>query len=224
MRQFRSSLAEHMDDGFAPRHLDSEIVALGRPGESVTAGQFTGDDAPPPSYLEGLVVAICQKWQDDGRQKAIIRVPPMRGGSAGLVARLMHALSQRGARLLDATGTRVEDKKRFLGALDGESRRTHAESQYDVMIGIQRVLEGTDWPACSAVYCVGMPGRRPRPPPHRSHRDSRTETWSPETEGLKMRIAGTVEHVRAGKRRCSDACPIALACQAAGPNAVVGEL
>ena len=26
------------------------------------------------------------------------------------------------------------------------------------MLGIQRVLEGTDWPVCSAVYCVGMPG------------------------------------------------------------------
>ena len=26
------------------------------------------------------------------------------------------------------------------------------------MVGIQRVLEGTDWPVCSAVYCIGMPG------------------------------------------------------------------
>ncbi len=26
------------------------------------------------------------------------------------------------------------------------------------MVGIQRVLEGTDWPVKSAVYCVGMPG------------------------------------------------------------------
>ena len=26
------------------------------------------------------------------------------------------------------------------------------------MVGIQRVMEGTDWPVCSAVYCVGMPG------------------------------------------------------------------
>jgi hypothetical protein len=82
----------------------------------------------------------------------------MRGGSEGLVARLIQALSREGARLLDATGTRVEDKKRFLKALKAESRRTHAESQFDVMIGIQRVLEGTDWPMCSAVYCVGMPG------------------------------------------------------------------
>src|SRR5262249_39609755 len=48
MQHFRRSLAEHMDEGFAPRHLDSEIVALGRPGDVVTAGQFTGEDAPPP--------------------------------------------------------------------------------------------------------------------------------------------------------------------------------
>ena len=34
----------------------------------------------------------------------------------------------------------------------------HAASAFDVMVGIQRVLEGTDWPVCSAVYCVGMPG------------------------------------------------------------------
>jgi hypothetical protein len=158
MRLFRRSLAEHMDEGFAPRHLDSEIVALGRPGDVVTAGQFTGEDAPPPSYFDALVAAICRKWQDDRRPKAIVRVPPMRGGSEGLVARLIQALSREGARLLDATGTRVEDKKRFLKALKAESRRTHAESQFDVMIGIQRVLEGTDWPMCSAVYCVGMPG------------------------------------------------------------------
>jgi hypothetical protein len=158
MRSFRRSLAEHMDDGFAPRHLDSEFVALGRPGDAVTAGQFTGEDAPPPSYFDSLVTAICRKWEDDGRPKAIVRVPPMRGGSEGLIARLNHALSERGARVLDATGTRIEDKKRFLRALKAENRRTHSESQFDVMIGIQRVLEGTDWPLCSAVYCVGMPG------------------------------------------------------------------
>src|SRR5262249_29797415 len=33
MRTFRRSLAEHMAEGFAPRHLESEIVALGRPGD-----------------------------------------------------------------------------------------------------------------------------------------------------------------------------------------------
>jgi hypothetical protein len=133
-------------------------VALGRPGDAITAGQFTGEDAPPPSYFDGLVTAICRKWVDDGKPKAIVRVPPMRGGSEGLVNRLLRALAAEGARTLDATGTTAEDKRRFLRALATEKDRTHAESRYDVMVGIQRVLEGTDWPVCGAVYCVGMPG------------------------------------------------------------------
>ncbi|HZY84410.1 MAG TPA: DEAD/DEAH box helicase family protein [Gemmataceae bacterium] len=158
MRLYRRSLAEHMAEGFAPRHLESEIVALGRPGDAITAGQFTGEEAPPPDYFDGLVTAICRKWVDDGKPKAIVRVPPMRGGSDGLVNRLLHALAAEGARTLDATRTSAEDKCRFLEALAAEKNRTHAASCYDVMMGIQRVLEGTDWPVCSAVYCVGMPG------------------------------------------------------------------
>src|SRR6266851_3489859 len=42
MRAFRRSLAEHMAEGFAPRHLESEIVALGQPDDAITAAQFTG--------------------------------------------------------------------------------------------------------------------------------------------------------------------------------------
>jgi hypothetical protein len=49
MRSYRRSLAEHMAEGFAPRHGDSEIVALGHPGDKVTAAQFTGEEAPPAS-------------------------------------------------------------------------------------------------------------------------------------------------------------------------------
>src|SRR5665213_1501909 len=55
MRLYRRSLAEHMAEGFAPRHLESEITALGRPGDAITAGQFTGEEAPPSSYTDGLV-------------------------------------------------------------------------------------------------------------------------------------------------------------------------
>ena len=145
--------------GFAPRHLESEIVALGQPGDAITAGQFTGEEAPPSSYFEGLVAAICRRWLEDGKPKAIVRVPPMQGGkSAELVASLLQALTSNGARVLDATGTAASDKERFLTALEAEENRTHAASAFDVMLGIQRVLEGTNWPVCSAVYCVGMPG------------------------------------------------------------------
>jgi superfamily II DNA or RNA helicase/pyrroloquinoline quinone (PQQ) biosynthesis protein C len=159
MRPFRRSLAEHMAEGFAPRQLESEIVALGQPGDAITAGQFTGEEAPPNSYFEGLVAAISRRWLEDGKPKAIVRVPPMHGGRSGeLVSRLTQALVLQGARVLDATGTGAADKQRFLNALEAEKGRTHATSTYDVMVGIQRVLEGTDWPVCSAVYCVGMPG------------------------------------------------------------------
>lgn len=159
MKSFRRSLAEHMAEGFAPRHLESEIVALGQPGDAITAGQFTGDEVSPSSYIDGLVAAICRRWVEDGKPKAIVRVPPMQGGRSGeLVGRLLQALSSHGARVLDATGTGTADKQRFLGGLEAEKNRTFATSEFDVLVGIQRVLEGTDWPVCSAVYCVGMPG------------------------------------------------------------------
>src|SRR5204862_2939312 len=80
MRTFRRSLAEHMAEGFAPRHLDSEIVALGQPGDAIPAAQFTGEEAPPSSYFDGLIAALCRPWSEDGKPKAIVRVPPMQGG------------------------------------------------------------------------------------------------------------------------------------------------
>src|SRR6266851_5235774 len=121
MRAFRRSLAEHMAEGFAPSHLESEIVALGQPGDAITAGQFTGEEAPPSSYFEGLVAAICRRWLDDGKPKAIVRVPPMQGGRSGeLVSLLIQALALQNARVLDATGTATADQQRFLAALEAE--------------------------------------------------------------------------------------------------------
>src|SRR5262249_10479512 len=39
----------------------------------------------------------------------------------------------------------------------------------------------------------------------------------------EMRVQVTAELIRDGKRRSSDACPVALACQAAGIDVEVGE-
>src|SRR5215831_4629513 len=55
MRLLRRSLAEHMAEGFAPRHLESEIVALGRPGDVITGGQFHGEE-PLPDSDEALAI------------------------------------------------------------------------------------------------------------------------------------------------------------------------
>jgi hypothetical protein len=155
MRSYRRSLAEHMAEGFAPRHLDSEIIALGQPGDKVTGAQFTGEEAPPASYFDSLVAAICRRWREDGKPKAIVRVPPMQGGKSGeLVRCLLQALGAENARVLNATRTGTRDKQRFLAALKTDQQQTFTTSTFDVMIGIQRVLEGTDWPLCSAVYSI----------------------------------------------------------------------
>jgi hypothetical protein len=151
MRLLRRSIAEHMAEGFAPGHLDSEIVALGTPGDAITPGQFTGEDHPPPSYFDRLVQAILRKWLDDGKPKAIVRVPPRRGGSGELVDLLVKTLRSHGARVCDASGTSRTAKNRFLEFLNKERERSYAESEIDVLVGIQRVFEGTDWPVCSTV-------------------------------------------------------------------------
>src|SRR5206468_8742729 len=67
MRLFRRSLAEHMAEGFAPRHLDSEIVALGRPGDAITGGQFQGEEPMSAANERQAVAAICRTWVDDGK-------------------------------------------------------------------------------------------------------------------------------------------------------------
>lgn len=154
MLHLRRPLAEHMEEGYAPRTLASEIMALGKRTQRVSAAQLTGEAAPPRVYTGSTVRAIVRKWEDDGRPKTIMRVPPGRGL---LVRRLIAALERAGARVLDATGVERGRKQRFLRALDAERASGPAGSQVDVIVGIQRVLEGTDWATCSSVYCIGIP-------------------------------------------------------------------
>ena len=157
MRSFRRSLAEHMADGFAPRHLESEIVALGQPGDMITAAQFTGEEAPPSSYFEGLVAAICHRWLEDGKPKAIVRVPPMQGGKSGeLVSRLMQALAGHGASMPPAPAPWINSDfsppskpKRTAPMPPRPSTSWSASSVF---------WKAPTGRCCSAVYCVGMPG------------------------------------------------------------------
>lgn len=150
----RRSMAEHMEEGYAPRTLASEIVALGRPTQRVSPAQLTGEVAPPASYTRITAAAVVQRWKEDGRPKTIVRVPPGRGR---LVKRLIASFQRVGARVLDATGVERRRKQRFLTALDAERARCVASSEINVIVGICRVLEGTDWPHCAAVYSIGTP-------------------------------------------------------------------
>ena len=158
VRVIRRSLAQHMSEGFAPRRLESSIQPVGEGNVLVTPRQVRGEEPPDPAQVEAIDDALVENWERDGRPKAIVRLPPISGGSGAFVAGVISQFVARGARVLDATGTDPRDKRRVLDALSSEREATFQQSEIDVVVGIQRVLEGTDWPHCSTVYCLGLPG------------------------------------------------------------------
>jgi len=215
MVRVRRGLAEHMVSGFAPAKLDHVIVPFGTRRDRVTGAQFTGEAADAEA-ARGLARSVVRRWEADGRPKTIVRVPPLAGGSGPLVSRLVAAFRRGRARVLDATGAGPAVQRTVLGALDAERARSYRGSELDVIVGIQRVIEGTDWPHCSAVYCVGLPrslgltaqliGRALRPkgrecPP--SHRDRARVVFFVPTAGGRALDELPFDHSRHALLTCA---------------------
>jgi hypothetical protein len=153
------SLAEHMLEGFAPAEIVNELVPFRVGGDRVSAAEFTGEAVTQDAKrLRKLAQAIVARWEEDGRPKAIVRVPPMRGGCRPLVELLDKLFAKAGARVVDSTGLGTGRQRAFRAMLASERGRPFAASEFDVVIGSQRVVEGTDWPVCSHIYSVGIPG------------------------------------------------------------------
>lgn len=157
MRVRRRTLAQHMEEGFAPAEVVTELVAVRT--AVISAEEFRGSRPPTKPEVRGqVVVEMVARWIGDGRPKLIVRVPVMPGGSGEMVEAAVLAFRAAGARVLDLSGQEAEDKDRFLSALPAERHAAaFHESKWDVLVGVQRVSEGTDWPFCSTVYCVGLP-------------------------------------------------------------------
>ena len=155
---FIRPLALHMEEGFAPAEFKSEIRAVNGRNVKVSYGQMTGKAEPPKAYIKDIVKTMMEAWEEIGRPKVIVRVPPLIGGSGWLVRAIVRGFRRNGARTVDATGPNIQRKKDFLKVLDAEARRKYRSSKVDVIVGIQRVTEGTDWKHCEAVFCVGLPG------------------------------------------------------------------
>ncbi len=118
--------------------------------------QFHGDTATKDTGE--IVHEMVRTWKADNRPKTIIRVPSIRGGSGGIVADLIQGFEAIGARVLNASGSHRDVREKLLGVLNQErALDSYEQSQYDVIIGVQRVSEGMDWRWASTVYCVGLP-------------------------------------------------------------------
>lgn len=152
MKLFRRFIAQHMEEGFAPAELNNEIIGVSVPDE-VSALEFTGEEITE-THRALVIDAIYDAWVRDGKPKAIIRVPS--GNSQEFIADLTQKFS--GVQILNGAGTDNKDKERFIKGLTDPSEKSYTTSKYDLVVGVQRVLEGTDWSVCSHVYCVGVPG------------------------------------------------------------------
>jgi hypothetical protein len=159
MKVFRRPIAEHMEEGFAPKHLFNEIIGVhvGALDEDIEK-EYTGQEVKNTSHRKILIDIICDTYERDNKPKTIIRIPP--GRSEEFCDDLKKALSSRfhGIRILDGVGANDNAKEGFIAGLNSEKCKNYNTSNYDVVIGVQRVLEGTDWSFCSHVYCIGIPG------------------------------------------------------------------
>lgn len=157
MQVIRRTLAEHMDEGYAPATIDSKLFTVSS-GSSVTERMILGEEAPEQTVQRRMIPRLVQQWRDEGRPKLIVRVPPLRGGSIQFAKDIVAAFGRAGATVVDASGTEPEAKENLLCALTSEQTKTdYTASEVDVIVGIQRVAEGLDWRWCSTVYCVGIP-------------------------------------------------------------------
>jgi len=160
MEWFVRSMAQHMEEGYAPGNLHYGVVAVKRKAK-VSYEQFTGSKAPPKPFINDIVRAMVAEWIRLGKGKTIVRVPPMAGGTKTLVQAIIKGFEKqdvdgRPCRVIDATG--IENKAAFLKFIKDEARRRWGDSEADIVVGSQRVVEGTDWPHCENVFCVGIPG------------------------------------------------------------------
>jgi hypothetical protein len=138
----------------APNIIESEVIPVYGNGGRATDDEFAE--------------ALTKQWVEDARPKLFVHVPALAGKEGvelspaykmiGIIAEKFRAL---GARVFDASNREDASSvaSRFTAVLKEERQvECYDDSQWDVIIGIKRIEEGTDWPLCAAVYFVGMPG------------------------------------------------------------------
>lgn len=154
----RRSLAEHLADPDCgpPDRVETAIHPI--QVEAAEEAEFFGEEETQAEVRDAIVAQMVAAWEADGRPKTVVRVPVMKGGSSTMVAACVNAFTRAGARVLDVSGSKPADKTRFLTELPAERSKTrYDEASYDVLVGVQRVIEGLDWPFASDVYVVGLP-------------------------------------------------------------------
>lgn len=156
------SLGEHMKDGFAPElEMSYEMFDVSA-GVQNDYGYFRSD----ATRMESWATCIANAYEKDNKPKALVVIPSFSRSGDGNV----EDLDTENA----ANALKIELEKKIQGIkvlsavgndASGElSKKIELEANtfpgHDIIIACRRFDEGTDVPAISAVYLVGMTGCR----------------------------------------------------------------
>lgn len=168
------SMLQQMEDGYAPSRLVSEAIHI--PGVS----SFDSDASYVPVDFDEMARHVSSCLHADGDPKAIIRLKGMgsREEHEAAIVKIASALGDRrvfiasthaleNERLRECNRRVISEIRSRTGrALGGDisevlAYEAHLEdakdSVLDVIIGMQSVVEGLDWPLCSHLYLAGVP-------------------------------------------------------------------
>jgi len=166
-RVFSRSYALHAVEGYAPSNIETAIIPVPVPAAAT-------DGLDKDAWIEHVCDRVVAQWSQDGRPKAVVHVPAIAREDSGedsgepflhekIVNRLGDLFRARGVPVFAAFDRQRSDMvtAQFIEMLRQERDRAaqgYAASKYDVILAVRRMDEGTDWPFCSAVYFIDMPG------------------------------------------------------------------
>ncbi len=152
VRRAVRTIAEHADGIHAPSDLKVRAVPLCL--KATNLPQYTGDALG--QSVGDVAQELRVQWDKDGNPKLVIIVPAK--GSRKLAKKLEDEFTAAGARVRNVVGIDV-DNMEFATDLEYERNlKDFHDSKIKVIIACKRFDVGTDWPLCSHVYNIGVPG------------------------------------------------------------------
>ncbi len=167
-------LVELMEQRFAPYSILSSFIDTGLSADEEQAvGQEKINYSPrakTDAEIHQAVAKMVEVWEKDGRPKTIIRIKP-----TNTITNIRLMTYTRDAFKAVAGEDRVltirnpdsfpkgvcnegfDSSGRLSEELTKERKRKYDESSWDVIVAMNTVIEGVDWPLCSHVFLMGLP-------------------------------------------------------------------
>lgn len=149
---------QQMRAGFAPTLIEYDLIKI----NSESHNPANDDVVGAPMDIDELCKELYFQMEKDGFPKAIVRCKNLgdKFKNDTVIEKISNHLEDQGIRVFPATeSTRLRDLDKTL--ITERGIKTFNQSQYDVIVGINAVIEGMDWPIASHVYLIGIPTSRP---------------------------------------------------------------